>query len=273
MKNDSININTTITISPRKVSGERRSSIIATNEELDEAAIDAFRIIRDSGRRELNLSDFISILEETGKTDCQREDVDMYLDTNLNSLKVGFLKKTEFDKVIETKIHCAECPIRRGCLAISLTSPQLTESSKTERLIPGTKESGRPLTMSEYLIFGGYTPPERREIHNSVCDLLELSDSIQAITMGEAQENEYAVVSNILSGWFEGRWGDFNDVYSECSTSFTNIIEKIIQSSLSDRLLGVTIENLPFTAPEVSSLISQFYLEKATLNPAVIDNE
>lgn len=156
--------------------------IIASDEELQQAARDVADIIERTGRRTLNFSEF---LEEHPQfiPDCARDDVDMDIleDSESNADHVGGMKHNELMSVLDAKQHCAVCPIRLECLAVSMTQPQMSANRRTEPRLP--KRPDDPgntinLVMSEYLIFGGYTPQERKKIFLYLRDILIELDEV-----------------------------------------------------------------------------------------------
>ena len=92
-----------------------------------------------------------------------------------HSKQVGYMDPETANKVINTKLHCNQCPLKKECLAISLSGIQITRISRSERTLPrrpGDYETPI-LVMDDFLIFGGLTPQERRIVFYYVCDILE----------------------------------------------------------------------------------------------------
>lgn len=156
------------------------SPVIADNDELFTAALDVADIIERTGRRTLNFSEFLD-KHPRFVPDCAREDVDMNIleESESNSDHVGGMKKEELLTVLDSKEHCAMCPIKRECLAVSMTQPQMSLNRRTEPRLPKRpSEEGETinLVMSEYLIFGGYTPQERKIIFKYIREILIEND-------------------------------------------------------------------------------------------------
>lgn len=158
------------------VRGENYKPIITRLEAMMADAERVAEMIEDWGRQSMDFNKLIRRFnldkDEEFKPDCEL--IYMNTDTDSHSKQSGALSKNLMLDVIETKKHCVECPLKIHCLASSLASPQNTRMSKKERTIP--THDGSLLTMSEYGIFGGYTPQERRIIFNRVCDILEEND-------------------------------------------------------------------------------------------------
>lgn len=157
------------------------SPVIASYEDMVDDAISVAQYLESTGRRSLH---FAEIFEEMPRfvPDCARYDIDMeYMeDSESNSGHVGGLKREELIRILDGRQHCAECPIRLGCLSMSMTQKQLSNNRRTEPTLPlkpGTPADTPKLVMNEYLIFGGYTPQERRIIFNHVSEVLSLFDS------------------------------------------------------------------------------------------------
>lgn len=160
------------------------SPVIASYEDMVDDAIEVAHYIESTGRRSLH---FAEIFEDMPRfaPDCAREDVDMeYMeDYESNSNHVGGLKRSEFVDILDGRRHCAECPIRRGCLTMSMTQLQLSNNRRTEPTLPvkpGAPANAPRLVMNEYLVFGGYTPQERKIIFTHVSEVLSLMDSWEA---------------------------------------------------------------------------------------------
>lgn len=165
-------------IIPQKVRSGRYASIMSSSEEMLEAAYDAAEIIDKTGRVPLSFTSLISDIDPDFTPDCDYNNgAELCLDPNNSSSKQsGRLTEEQLREVVNTKLHCMECPFKTECLAVSFTGLQITRTSRSERILPGT-ENTHPLVLDEYLIFGGYTPKERRVIFEHVCDILEEKDA------------------------------------------------------------------------------------------------
>lgn len=181
------------TVNNNRKTGRQISPIIAEREELHQAAIDAFRIILQHDRDNL---DFNQLKKERRMpdgfvTDCYFYNSDKpVIDTGSSSLMTGLIDEGRLSDILETKQVCAECPLRKECLAVSMTSKAITKQAKTERILPGTEGRRIPLTMSDFLIFGGYTPQERGIIYNDVCDWLEIRDAFVRLYQKSSTQKE-----------------------------------------------------------------------------------
>ncbi len=152
----------------------RFSPIISPINELEEAADEAIKIIEKNNRKTISFSKYISENDIDYIPQCVSND-DMVLDTKTGSKQTGKLTYDIYKGVLETKRICADCPLKQQCLAVSMTEPRRTRTSKNEKSIPGTDDTS-PLIMSEYMIFGGYTPQERKIIYDIICYKLEEKD-------------------------------------------------------------------------------------------------
>lgn len=159
--------------------GEHYSPVMSSMEEMDEMARQAADIIDKNNRLPVDFNNLIdeyhSQIDESFKPDCEREFV--YIDTESYSRQIGSLGRRQTANVIETKRVCSECPLRAHCLASSLAAPQNTRMSQKERTIPRKGGVSETATMTEYLMFGGFTPQERRIIFEKTCDILEKRDN------------------------------------------------------------------------------------------------
>ena len=153
----------------------RFSPIISPIDELEEAADEAIKIIEKNDRKSLSFSKYISDNDIDYIPECIKQD-NMLLDTDTGSKQTGKLNYEKYKGVLETKKICADCPLKKQCLAVSMTEPRRTRVSKNEKSIPGT-EYHLPLIMSEYLMFGGFTPQERKIIYDIICFKLEIKDN------------------------------------------------------------------------------------------------
>ena len=154
----------------QKEDNVKKSPIIESEDYLFESAKKVANIIEERKYNFFNFNDFRSKLGSDFLSPCEKNE-DMFLDTNSNSKQAGKVDQRTMDKILETKEICSSCPLKNECLAVSLSSPQTTRMSKTERVIPNPNLY--PMVMSEYLIFGGLTPQERRIVFNHVCDIIE----------------------------------------------------------------------------------------------------
>lgn len=152
----------------------RFSPIISPINELEEAADEAIKIIEKNNRKTISFNKYISENDIDYIPECVAND-DMTLDTHTGSKQTGKLTYDIYKGVLETKKICSDCPLRKHCLAVSMTEPRRTRTSKNEKSIPGTDHTS-PLIMSEYMMFGGYTPQERKIIYDIICEKLEEKD-------------------------------------------------------------------------------------------------
>lgn len=167
----------TIGVYPRRVRSGRYDSIMSSPDDMMESAYKAAKIIDDTGRVPLSFNNLIRDTDPDFVPDCDyHSGVGLSLDpTNSSSKQSGRLTEKQLEEVINTKRHCRECPYSDECLAISFTGLQITRTSRSERILPGTNDTN-PLVLDEYLMFGGYTPKERKVIFEHVCDILEEKD-------------------------------------------------------------------------------------------------
>lgn len=165
-------------IEPIKLRRSQYSPVMATKESMVEAAYDVADIIERHGRVPVLFS---QLAAEAGMAfytpECSVSvSPPMMLHTGSSAKQVGGMSTEELCGVLDTKRICARCPLARQCLAVSMTAPQSGRASKNERVLPGTARD-TPLVLDEYIMFGGFTPQERRIIFDIVCNLLEEKDS------------------------------------------------------------------------------------------------
>lgn len=98
----------------------------------------------------------------------------LHVDSGTNSRQNGTMTRKQMANVIDTKITCNNCPLQTMCLASSLAVPQTTRMSQKETVIP--TKYGDNLTMVDFLMFGGYTPQERRAIFERTVVILSQRD-------------------------------------------------------------------------------------------------
>lgn len=151
------------------------SPLMTDRESLRKIAEDVARFIESQDRQPMYFDQFASQFDPHFVPDCDYESNIIEIDTGSHSKQAGHMDVDTANKVIETKLHCAECPLRRECLAISLTGIQITRVSRSERVLPRRPgDTDTPiLVMDDFLIFGGLTPQERRIVFYDVCDILE----------------------------------------------------------------------------------------------------
>lgn len=172
-----------------KVGDIRYSPIMPESmDELDDVAYEIATIINDRGRSTIN---FFKVLDEQGESEyplpCQYGNkIEEYLDTNSRYNQSGFLSEKQLNNTIEMKKNCAGCPFAKECLAVSMTSVQTARTSKNSKIIPNSEP---PVSLSEYLIFGGYTPQERGIIFGKVCDILREYDAFQNDGSGSDEDS------------------------------------------------------------------------------------
>lgn len=155
------------------------SPIMTPRETLKDIAEDVAQIIEENDRQSLYFEKFASQFNPHFVPDCDYESSHLVIDTGSHSKQAGHMDVDTANKVIDTKLHCNECPLKRECLAISMTSVQITRASRSDRVLPrrpGDMETPT-LVMDDFLIFGGLTPQERKIVFNYVCDILEENNS------------------------------------------------------------------------------------------------
>lgn len=165
------------------IKGKRYSPIMSKEELLDAAALEIAFIIEENGRKPLHFNDFIVSYDLKHGTEfmppCHikksTKKTPFLIDMEASSKQSGQIDEKTLKEVLHTKSICQECPLQKECLATSMAGVQLARSSEKERTIPRSNPS---LVMNEYLISGGFTPQERGEIFNKLCDILEDWDSI-----------------------------------------------------------------------------------------------
>lgn len=153
--------------------------IMTSSDDLEDMAYEVADIIDKTGRVPLNFAELAHAQGLDGFVpDCSLDKgLDLYLDTDTSSKQSGKLQPEQLPEVVNTKIHCFECPLKRECLALSFTGVQITRTSRSEVVIPGTNvEDKVPLVMNDYMISGGLTPQERRIVFERVCDILSEAD-------------------------------------------------------------------------------------------------
>lgn len=159
-----------------KVGDKRYSPIMAySKEELEDMAYEMAEIIEKNNRKTIVFSEILSKNKmKDYPLPCLYGNVlEEYTDTGSKCNQSGFLQAEQLNNTIELKKACAQCPFSKDCLAVSLTTLQNTRMSKNSKTIP---QSDPPLSISEFLIFGGYTPQERLIIFDKVCEILEEYD-------------------------------------------------------------------------------------------------
>lgn len=162
-------------IKVRVVKRGKISPVMTDKEDLREIAEDVAQFIESQERQPMYFDQFASQYDPRFVPDCDYENGALEIDTGSHSKQAGHMDVDTANKVIETKLHCAECPLKKECLAISLTGIQITRVSRSERVLPhrpGDFETPI-LVMDDFLIFGGLTPQERRIVFHEVCDILE----------------------------------------------------------------------------------------------------
>ncbi len=145
---------------------------IRSDEELEQISDEVCAIIQNGERVVLSFVDFIDEYRKNHDKNfvpaCIRSY--MYLDPGSNCNQRGILDSKDMARVLDTKAKCFFCPLKRECLASSLTSPLLLRISQREILIPNAKLEA--LSLDRYLMFGGFTPQERKAIYLRVCEKL-----------------------------------------------------------------------------------------------------
>lgn len=149
---------------------------------------DAFKvadIIEYNHRSSLNIADIMESMNlQDFIPDCARDDVNLDImddeDNEQNDkpiVPLNAIPSDRIDAILETKRHCDECPLRLGCLAVSMTQPKISPNRKSEPTLPLYPGAESPmLVMSEYMMFGKYTPQEREYIFMLVSSILELKN-------------------------------------------------------------------------------------------------
>lgn len=161
-----------------KIGDKRYSPIMVDSmDELDNIAYEVADIIEKYNRETIT---FWKILEQKGEPDyplkCKAgTNLEKCIDTDSKVGQSGFLSKEKLLNTIKMKQECSDCPFMKECLAVSMTSIQTARMSKNSKIIP---KSNPPLALSEFLIFGGYTPQEREIIFDKVCEILEEYDAL-----------------------------------------------------------------------------------------------
>lgn len=152
------------------------SPIMTSDEELSRIAKEVAIIIEDNDRSSLSFDDFLLVFDASFVPDCDiNHDASLLIDTGTYSKQAGNMTVDMLNEVVNTKLHCQECPLKRECLAVSMTGVQNTRMSRTERTLPKRPgdTTSQTLVMDDFLIFGGLTPQERRRVYHKVCDILE----------------------------------------------------------------------------------------------------
>ena len=167
LANDGINI--------KVVKKGKISPIMTDRSQLSELAKEIAFFIEAQDRQPMYFEQFASQFNPRFVPDCDWEKGSIDIDTGSHSKQAGHMDIDTANKTIEAKLHCAECPLKKECLAISLSGIQITRISRSERVLPrrpGDYETPI-LVMDDFLIFGGLTPQERRIVFYEVCDILE----------------------------------------------------------------------------------------------------
>lgn len=153
----------------------RFSPIMRTQEQLYDTAVEIAALIEDYHRTPLTFEEFIKEMPTKFIPDCDYYKGTLLIDTGTYSKQSGNMPADIANEVINTKLHCTECPLVNQCLAISMTGIQITRVSRTERTLPKYPgdTTSPTLVMDDFLIFGGLTPQERRIVFHHVCDILE----------------------------------------------------------------------------------------------------
>lgn len=151
------------------------SPIMTSKYTLKDIAVEIAQFIESQDRQPMHFEQFASQFNPKFIPDCDYETGSVEIDTGSHSKQVGYMDPETANKVINTKLHCNQCPLKKECLAISLSGIQITRISRSERTLPrrpGDYETPI-LVMDDFLIFGGLTPQERRIVFYYVCDILE----------------------------------------------------------------------------------------------------
>lgn len=149
--------------------------VTASYEELAEAAIEMALFIDRTGRVPLNIEEFRVAYDRNFQPDCWYSNLagDNITDTDYSSRDSRVLTDKEKDDLSKSKTMCAGCPLKRECLAVGLaTAKDTRRKSKNKPPIPGTEESGQPVYMNEFCIYGGYSPGERLIMYNMIVYML-----------------------------------------------------------------------------------------------------
>lgn len=162
-------------IYPDNVRGKSYRPITITDRKIQELAEQMADVIDLYDRSPIIFANILETYRETIQdpfynTKC----LETFLHTNsgTNSRQQGTMTRKQMSNVIDTKIICNQCPLQTMCLAASLAVPQTTRMSKKETVIPTNSKYDENLTMVDFLMFGGYTPQERREIFERTCSIL-----------------------------------------------------------------------------------------------------
>lgn len=151
------------------------SPIMTDKDTLKNIAVEVAQFIESQDRQPMHFEQFASQFDPHFVPDCDYDTGDIEIDTGSHSKQAGHMDIDMANKVIDTKLHCAECPLKKECLAISLSGIQITRISRSERVLPRRPDDFETpiLVMDDFLIFGGLTPQERRIVFYYVCDILE----------------------------------------------------------------------------------------------------
>lgn len=113
----------------------RFSPLIAPTDELIEMAYDIVEIIDENHRKTLVFNKYLVEKDIDFVPECATND-NMLLDIDTCSKQTGKLDYETYLEVLKTKNICSDCPLMKQCLAISMTTPRLTRTSKNEKSIP-----------------------------------------------------------------------------------------------------------------------------------------
>lgn len=151
------------------------SPIMTGRDKLEELAREIAFFIESHDRQPMHFEQFASQFDPHFVPDCDYNEGSIEIDTGSHSKQKGHMDIDTANKTIDAKLHCAECPLKKECLAISLTGIQITRVSRSERVLPRRPDDFETpiLVMDDFLIFGGLTPQERRIVFYEVCEILE----------------------------------------------------------------------------------------------------
>ena len=152
---------------------QRKASPISINQYvINNVAKQVADIIEEKDYKPLMIHDFVDRKEKIA-IPCIEKDI--FLDPDTSAKRAGRMDKKTAARVKQTRETCNLCPLKRECLAVSFTSPRFTRMSKTELTLPSPhyrSDTYVVMVLSEFLMYGGYTPQERALIFEKTCEIL-----------------------------------------------------------------------------------------------------
>lgn len=171
-------------IYPDNIRGKSYTPITMTEEDIKETALEMADIIDYYDRNPIIFAEVLETYRSVTKDPSYSPyciKTFLHVDSGTNSRQNGTMTRKQMSNVISTKITCNSCPLKKMCLASSIAVPQTTRMSQKEIVIPTKYDDS--LTMLDYLMYGGYTPQERRLIFEETCRILIERDNAENVSI------------------------------------------------------------------------------------------